>query len=92
MKKICMLLVLLSGVAFAASSQGNSGCKVQELGECQFLYSCENSISMIVTKKALPMKTVLEGGNTLTRCDDTIVKRELIDIQNKKIVNIDTNK
>lgn len=92
MKKICMLLALLSGVAFAAGNQGDTGCKVQELGDCQYLYTCENSISMVVTKKPNGIISVTPGNKAVKGCDDTIIKKELIDMQNKQIVNLDGNK
>lgn len=87
MKKICMLLVLLSGVAFAAGNQGDTGCKVQELGECQFLYTCENSVSMIVTKQTSLITTVTPGKIPTVECEDKIINREIVDMKNMKIVN-----
>jgi|GEM_PF-5059682 len=50
MKKICMLLVLLSGVAFAADKQEDI-CKKQDLGGCETLFICPNTSSFIVKYK-----------------------------------------
>ena len=82
MKKICMLLVLLSGVAFALDKQDDI-CKKQDLGGCETLYICPNGVSLIVKKE---INTRGSG------CNDEIVAKYVIDAKEQKLVEIPNKK
>ncbi|WP_442765855.1 hypothetical protein [Sulfurospirillum cavolei] len=84
MKKICMLLVLLSGVAFAVNLENKEDvCKKQDLGGCETLYICPNNVSLIVKQEAYK-----KGGG----CNDEIISKYLIDTKEQKLTEIPSKK
>jgi len=83
MKKICLLLILLSGISFAETKQNDVVCKQQELGGCETLYICQNGVSLIVKK---------EINKRGSGCFDEIVTKYVIDTKEQKLVEIPNKK
>jgi len=81
MKKICMLLVLLSSVAFAVDLKQDA-CKKQDLGGCETLFICPNNISLIVK--------YLQNGSTCV--EDNVISKHLIDTKEQKVIEVPTKK
>lgn len=80
MKKICMLLIFLSGVSFAVDLQKDI-CQKQELGGCETLFICPNNVSLIVKYE------MAIGG-----CIDRIVSQYFIDTKEQKVIEMPNKK
>lgn len=81
MKKILMLLALLSGVAFAVDFKQDV-CKKQDLGGCETLFICPNNVSLIV--KYLQHES--------TCIEDNVASKHLIDTKEQKVIEVPTKK
>lgn len=81
MKKICMLLVLLSGVAFAVDFKEDM-CKKQDLGGCETLFICPNNVSLIVQYE-----------KNVNGCNEKIIiAKHIIDTKELKVIEVPTKK
>lgn len=82
MKKLCLILVLLSGVSFASSIEVKK-CVEQEIGGCEYLYSCPNDITILVKKN---IDTV--GTKNNSTCRDEVSAKYLVDKETKSLIEL----
>lgn len=83
MKKICMLLVLLSGVTFAVNLDiKDDTCKKQDIGGCESLFICQNNVSLIV-----------QYDKNVNGCNEKIIiAKHIIDTKEQKVIEVPTKK